>query len=276
MAGFDLEDDFWGKVNEITQELVSLKKASVLGIATSPIRGPIFSVKYLSKDEILVKIENLIKDFLADVVNGIIPKFSINKRGGNLNTDYLKGSGFRMIDVVNSSDVSLSNISSLRKYTIMMACLCQCYKLVFLDKHSTKRDLYYSNINLFAHQGFVDECLINISCMLGVPRNSLHILSSAKGLIYGGLKYINHKNFTINCFDQVTQVPSEIESIQIVQSTARFILVIEKEATFQRLAEHGFHERLGHSLIITGRFQICSCNTRDTRYNSCLINGCVN
>ncbi|XP_065661256.1 meiotic recombination protein SPO11 [Hydra vulgaris] len=253
MAKCRPKEDFWCKVNELTQELVSLKKVSLLGIETIPTNRQIFSLNYLSKEEILEKIENLIKDFLIDIANNSLPKFSINKRGGNFNTDYLKDSGFRMIDVVEASDVSLSHLSSLRKYTIMMVCLCHCYKLILMGKHSTKRDIYYSNVNLFVCQGYVDDCLANISCMLGIPRNSLNVLSSAKGLIYGCLKYTNQNNFTVNCYDQVTQIPSEIESIQIIQITARYILVIEKEAIFQRLAEHGFQEKLGHSLIITGK-----------------------
>ena len=46
-------------------------------------------------------------------------------------------------------------------------------------------------------------------------------------------------------------IPGSPESIKEIQSPARYILVIEKDATFQKLLEKNFHLTYGPCILVT-------------------------
>ncbi|CAB1455871.1 unnamed protein product [Pleuronectes platessa] len=61
------------------------------------------------------------------------------------------------------------------------------------------RDIYYNNTQLFVSQTTVDSIVDDISCMLKVPRRSLHVLATSKGLIAGDLRYMEEDGTRIDC-----------------------------------------------------------------------------
>ncbi|KFV41491.1 Meiotic recombination protein SPO11, partial [Tyto alba] len=61
------------------------------------------------------------------------------------------------------------------------------------------RDIYYSDTLLFGSQSVVDNIINDISCMLKIPRRSLHILSTTKGFVAGNLSYTEEDGTKVNC-----------------------------------------------------------------------------
>ncbi|KFU83474.1 Meiotic recombination protein SPO11, partial [Chaetura pelagica] len=61
------------------------------------------------------------------------------------------------------------------------------------------RDIYYSDTQLFGSQTIVDNIINDISCMLKIPRRSLHILSSTKGFVAGNLSYTEEDGTKVHC-----------------------------------------------------------------------------
>lgn len=45
-----------------------------------------------------------------------------------------------------------------------------------LGKHATKRDLYYTNVELFQTQAYLDAIIDDLAFKFGVSRHSLHIV----------------------------------------------------------------------------------------------------
>uniref|UniRef100_A0A8C5DA56 DNA topoisomerase (ATP-hydrolyzing) n=1 Tax=Gouania willdenowi TaxID=441366 RepID=A0A8C5DA56_GOUWI len=123
------------------------------------------------------------------------------------------------------------------------------------NTYATKRDIYYNNTQLFGSQATVDSIVDDISCMLRAPRRSLHVLATSKGLISGDLCYMEEDGMRIDCRSSSAAVPvsSNIAGIRNIVSSAKFIIIVEKDATFQRLMDDDFCTKLPPCVIITGK-----------------------
>ena len=260
------ESTFWNKLEELSVWLKSHADSYILlnqineSAEKVPKKSLIYSVAVVNKETILQKIEEIVLKFLEDLSNGSSPKFVLNKRGSYVNTKYSNGKGVEMLGDVTSHEISLENPMSRRKYTIMMDCLATCYKLLQKNTHATKRDIYYSNVVLFQNQHAVDEAIADISCMLGVPRYCLNVLSSSKGFVGGDLIFKDADENVIKCcVIEGVQVPNSIDKLHDFESNAKYILLIEKEAIYQRLMEFSLSEKLGPCILITGKqvFSVC-------------------
>ncbi|CAI5648010.1 unnamed protein product [Oreochromis niloticus] len=145
--------------------------------------------------------------------------------------------------------------SSVTKFAQILKILSVIYRLVQSNSYATKRDIYYNNTKLFGSQKAVDSIVDDISCMLKVPRRSLHVLATSKGLISGDLCYMEEDGTRIDCNSSSTavSVSSNISGIKNIVSSAKFVMIIEKDATFQRLLDDDFCTKLSPCIIITGK-----------------------
>ncbi|XP_057686562.1 meiotic recombination protein SPO11 isoform X2 [Corythoichthys intestinalis] len=140
-------------------------------------------------------------------------------------------------------------------FSQILKLLSVIYTLVQSNSYATKRDIYYNHPQLFGSQKTVDQIVDDVSCMLKMPRRALHVLATSKGLISGDLCYMEEDGTRINCNSSSTAVAvsSNIAGIRNIVSSARFILVVEKDATFQRLLQDGLCTTLSPCIMITGK-----------------------
>ncbi len=118
--------------------------------------------------------------------------------------------------------------------------------LIEKDVYCTKRDLYYQNVILFDYsQRIVDEIIDDLACSLRVSRNKLQIVSSTRGLVFGHLKFHNTNGILTDCLKSPNgiAIPNDTEKLSYMQSNAHFVLIIEKDATFQQLIDLKIHEK---------------------------------
>ena len=245
---------FWDNLTKLKGDLQMLEQgnkllASINGLKEN-IRSPNNAV---TRELVMEQIEELIYNVLAALTNNDLPKFTLNKRGCNTNTRYTEGFGMEMLNNVSFHEISLDHKSSLQKYAVTISCLAQCYTLLQTQQFSTKRDIFYSNTNFFKSQNVVDEAISNISCLLNVPRYSLNVLSSSKGFIGGSLLFKDKDGNQFSCGEKGIQIPNHVEIICSIVSNAKYILVIEKEATYTRLIECKFDSKVGPCIMITGK-----------------------
>lgn len=71
--------------------------------------------------------------------------------------------------------------------------------LVEKDQYSTKRDILYQFKSIFESQTILDRLINNLARTIGVPRSSLNILTTAKGLISGDLEITLNNGNVIYC-----------------------------------------------------------------------------
>ncbi|XP_011721072.1 meiotic recombination protein SPO11 isoform X2 [Macaca nemestrina] len=206
-----------------------------------------------SSSEVLVSIENIIQDIITSLARNEAPAFTIDNRSSWENIKFEDSVGLQMVSHCTTRKIKSDSPKSVKKFALILKILSMIYKLVQSNTYATKRDIYYTDSQLFGNQTVVDNIINDISCMLKVSRRSLHILSTSKGLIAGNLRYIEEDGTKVNCTCGATAVavPSNIQGIRNLVTDAKFVLIVEKDATFQRLLDDNFCNKLSPCIMIT-------------------------
>ncbi|XP_060931078.1 meiotic recombination protein SPO11 [Limanda limanda] len=209
----------------------------------------------VSHREILSRIENIILGIVTSLSKEEAPFLAVPNRSSWANISFHSAVGLQMSSGGSVSTIRSDCPSSVTKFAQILKILSVIYKLVQSNSYATKRDIYYNNTQLFVSQTTVDSIVDDISCMLKVPRRSLHVLATSKGLIAGDLCYMEEDGTRIDCHSSSAgvAVSSNIAGIRNIVSSAKFVLIVEKDATFQRLLDDDFCTKLRPCIIITGK-----------------------
>lgn len=149
-----------------------------------------------------------------------------------------------------------ASTQTCRKAAITTRILGLVHELCTKRIHVTKRDLFYTDVKLFEDQGQSDAVLDDMSCMLGCTRSSLHVVASEKGIVVGQLTFREDGDL-IDCRRMGVggkAIPPHIDKVTDIQSDALFVLLVEKDAAFMRLAEDRFYNTYP-CIIITAKGQ---------------------
>lgn len=105
---------------------------------------------------------------------------------------------------------------------------------------STVRDIYYKNMRLFQSDTrlatFIQDICVTISDEHSrICRSDLNIVSVPKGVVHGNLVF-SIDDRTVDCSANCGNlIPDKADQIEVISSSAKFILVVEKYATFYQL-----------------------------------------
>ncbi|KAI5072792.1 hypothetical protein GOP47_0012898 [Adiantum capillus-veneris] len=208
----------------------------------------------LSPDSVVTEIEKCILSVAKSILAGHGFGFSVPSRSG-ANQLYVPELD-RIVLKDKSSMREFANSSSVRKTAITTRILQLIHQLCIKQIHVTKRDLFYTDVKLFQDQGQSDAVLDDVSCMLGCTRSSLNVVASEKGVVVGRLIFTEDGD-RIDCTKMGVggkAIPPNIDKVRDMESDALFILLVEKDAAFMRLAEDRFYNRFP-CVIITAKGQ---------------------
>eukprot|EP00911_Craspedida_sp_UC1_P002671 UC1_evm5s1960 len=238
-------------------------EACIEGIRSRPARKTIaelgitdvFEVKELSDEAVKYAVERIMLAMAMGIVDmGKDLCYEFPARG-QANQRYIKEAD-RLVLGNRMQTRVFSDLSQVRKTTIMTRVLELIHEAVSRNIHVTKRDLFYTDVKLFVDQKASDNVLDDLACLVGCTRTSLNIVASAKGIVVGCVRF-KEDGDEIDCTKMgiggksITPLTSRITDIS---GTARFILIVEKEAAFMRLAEDRFYQQYP-CVIITGKGQ---------------------
>lgn len=121
----------------------------------------------------------------------------------------------------------------------------------------TKRDVYYMDTQLFNNQHVVDTVIDNLASIWQVKRDSLGVISSAKGQALGHLR-VQFEDKIIDFCTNTTILQGPFEDWKILEAP-KVVLIVEKEAVFQTIIQlyPTLIRRLPPILIVTGRGYPC-------------------
>ncbi|XP_073679470.1 meiotic recombination protein SPO11 [Garra rufa] len=209
----------------------------------------------ISRQDVLTRIERVIQTIVISVSKGEAPVLSVMNRSSWASVRFHKSVGLVLKEDVSMTALRCDCPSTAARFALTLKLLSVIYKLVQSDSYATKRDIYYNDPQLFGSQRTLDSIVDDVSCMLKVPRRSLHVLATSKGFISGDLCYLEEDGTKVDCSSSSTAVPvsSNVNGIRNIVSSAKFILIVEKDATFQRLLDDDFCIRLSPCIIITGK-----------------------
>lgn len=151
---------------------------------------------------------------------------------------------------------AFGDLKSVQKATVMTRVLQLVHEICAKGIHVTKRDLFYTDVKLFQEQARSDAVLDDVSCMLGCTRSSLNVVASEKGVVVGRLQF-REDGDEIDCSRMGVggkAIPPNIDKLSDLRSDAKFVLLVEKDAAFMRLAEDRFYARYP-CIILTAKGQ---------------------
>lgn len=113
-------------------------------------------------------------------------------------------------------------------------------------------DIYYRDPALFGRQSHVDKYVDDIAHTFGVPRSSLHVIAAAKGLVTGAVSFCRRDGTTVQASSdkEGLLVPNLKDILSVSMDPVKWILVVEKEATFRSIAASDFWENLSANGIM--------------------------
>ncbi|KAI5200812.1 DNA topoisomerase IV, alpha subunit [Aureobasidium subglaciale] len=117
-------------------------------------------------------------------------------------------------------------------------------------------DLYYRDPALFGRQSTVDRYVDQIAAAFAVSRASLNVIAGVKGLMAGAAIIQRRDGSKIELVNVQSGilVPSMEDVLSVDLSRVRWVLVIEKEATFQSvISSEVWEEMMWHAVLVTGK-----------------------
>lgn len=165
---------------------------------------------------------------------------------------------------------SFLNVAQAKKFMQTMAIASKCKKFIEEDAHTSIRGLFYQlkftlggdvGEELFSEQQESNPLIEDIEVALNLKREDLNLNTDRKGVVAGNM--ILRDNFggeetTIDCSQQGRSgwmIPSDVDNGMTIESiNADYVLVVEKDALWQRLNEDKFWKK-ENCLLVTPKGQ---------------------
>lgn len=209
----------------------------------------VLKVDNLVPEETKTRLQAIARTFLEEIAED--PKgaaFHIPSRSSE-NVGYDDNSKMVLLGshVVDRQFRHLSSVKSVVQLTGLMRYVSE---ILETEKHATKRHLFYRDVNLFENQRVSDGLIEDLGALLRVSRNSLNVIASAKGKVIGRMSFTEGGD-QIDCTKGLGghAITPMLDQVENIESDAEFVLVIEKDAVFQDLAEDKFFNYLPCVLI---------------------------
>ncbi len=197
----------------------------------------------LNRNETLERLYTIVDNTITKIYNTGRPSIQLPARtSSNIIWDEENDLLLLGEQIVEKQFHSLTSVADL---TRLMRVLEIVNELLIKDIHATKREIFYTDVKLFTEQKNSDKSIEDVAAMLYTTRNSTHIVASAKGMCVGRLR-IRDRNDIIDLEGLGSggwMISPMLDNIEIIESDAEFILVVEKDAAMIRLAEDRFWKK---------------------------------
>lgn len=204
-------------------------------------------VKQLHKE-----IHALVRKLVKEISKGNPPSMELPLRGGS-NIVWDEENDLLLLGE-KTTVRSLGSLRTAKDVTRLIRVLEIVHELLEKDIHATKREVFYNDVKLFEEQRQSDNAIDDIAPMLNTNRESTHIVASAKGTVLGRL-ILEDSGDRIDCTRLGTggwSITPFLDRVEIVESDAEFLLVVEKDAAMLRLSETKWWNRYP-CIIMTAR-----------------------
>jgi DNA topoisomerase VI subunit A len=205
------------------------------------------------------KLEDLGRKVLSEIERGENPNIEIPIRSLS-NVKYDEKTGMLTIGdkVAKRYFFNVAHAKSFMQTTLVAAF---CKELKESGLHTSLRDLFYalkrtlpnSQENTFNEQNESDSIIVDLEVALDVLREQLNLNADVRGRIVGDI-IIEDRGDEIDLSKLGSgglAIPSNVEDMKFKKVKAKGILVIEKNAAFERLHEDKFWQKNKLILITT-------------------------
>ncbi|MFX1345442.1 MAG: hypothetical protein ACFFBC_05015 [Promethearchaeota archaeon] len=203
----------------------------------------------LNRKEVLSRLYKLVDDVLTKIYSTGRPSIQLPSRSSsNIRWDEENDLLLLGKQIMEKQFHTLTSVADI---TRLMRVLEVVTELLNENLHATKREVFYTDVNLFKEQKNSDKSIEDVATMLYTTRNSTHIVAAPRGSCVGRLR-IRDQTDIIDLEGQGSggwTISPFLDQIEIIESDAEFILVIEKNAAMMRLSEARFWRKYPCILI---------------------------
>ncbi len=215
-------------------------------------------------EEVKKRLEEMAKKIVKDIYSKRNPSIELPVR--TLSNVYFDDVT-KLIKIGDKKSIrTYMNMAHTRKFMQTVLVASECKKIMEQQVTTSVRDLYYAlkhtikgtHENTFDDQSESDPIIEDLEAALNTLREELNLKTDRKGYLAGGVM-INDMGDIINAKKMGSSgwaIPSNVEPevIRFEDVSADYILVIEKDAVWQRLNEDKFWKD-HNCIIITGKGQ---------------------
>jgi meiotic recombination protein SPO11 len=198
------------------------------------------------------EIHELGRQLVKDISRGQLPSLELPQRGGP-NIVWDEENDLLLLGEKTTSR-SLGSLRTAKDVTRLIRVLELVHELLEKDIHATKREIYYNDVKLFEEQNNSDYAIDDIAPLLGTNRESTHVVASAKGTVIGRL-VIEDSGDRIDMTKLGTggwSITTFLDRVDIIESDAEFLMIVEKDAAMLRLSEDKWWQRYP-CILLTAR-----------------------
>eukprot|EP00980_Cylindrotheca_fusiformis_P023235 scaffold10270_cov125-Cylindrotheca_fusiformis.AAC.2 len=161
-------------------------------------------------------------------------------------------------DMIEINNKSFYHTTHCRHLTSLLLVASFCQELLLSHRTTTTREVYYFHVTHFFSQKECDKAIWDLCTLLKVSRSSLGLFASPKGWFCGCIDLYNDSGKLVlngRELDNVhgMAITSTTHRHVIASQDAQFILVIEKEGVYTRLAEDQFYRKYHPCILVTGK-----------------------
>lgn len=156
---------------------------------------------------------------------------------------------------------SLTRENDAKSFVRVWKVMEMCYKILGEGKLVTQRELFYKLLSdspkYFTCQRHVNQTIQDVVSLLRCTRQSLGIMASSRGALIGRLLLHEPEGEHIDCSilgpsgHAITGDLNQLSKLNLY-SDARYLILVEKDAVFQRLAEDRLYNQLP-CIVITAK-----------------------
>jgi len=226
------------------------------------------TAKRMSKNPTVKGIENTMKDVFEKGRKGKRPNLKIPVRSLK-NVKYIPSKGY--FELGKALKVRTLSVNTVKNFAQTLRMMSVSNELISTDDFASKREMYYISKNWeearFDEQPESDTVMDDIEAMYKINREQLRFFPEEKGgEVAGQLQIIDKdrisgKTLKIDCTkfgSGAYSIPTSVEELKF-ETKAKFVLVIETAAAFQRMNSKGYWKTAKCILISMGGVPTRSC-----------------
>ncbi|KAI5655416.1 hypothetical protein M9H77_32603 [Catharanthus roseus] len=156
---------------------------------------------------------------------------------------------------------SLMRENTAKSFIRVWKVMEMCYKILLQEKKVTQRELFYKLLSdsptYFPSQLLVNRTIQDVVALLQCSRYSLGIMASSRGAVAGHLLLQEPNKEMVDCSacgSSGYAISGDLNLLEnlLMKTDAHYIIVVEKHAIFQRLAEDRVFNQIP-SVLITAK-----------------------
>uniref|UniRef100_A0A0R0HHH6 DNA topoisomerase (ATP-hydrolyzing) n=1 Tax=Glycine max TaxID=3847 RepID=A0A0R0HHH6_SOYBN len=215
--------------------------------------------------QVRARIEVSVLNFLK-ILNASSPAISdlplIQRKYSNSRVNHGLLTELSRVFLSNSvSTRSLMRPNAAKAFVRVWKVMEMCYQILLQEKRVTQRELFYKLLcdspHLFPSQTHVNRTIQDLVALLRCSRFSLGIMASSRGLVAGRLILQEPGKEAVDCSlcgSSGFAISGDLNLLDslVLNADARYVIIVEKHAIFQRLTEDRFFHQIP-SILITAK-----------------------